>query len=550
MQMKLAAPLALVLAGPGLVAEVAAEDRALVVGNADYARLDDADGAEAAGEAITPLQRAGFKVYAALDANAADMRRQTAGLITPEETQGRRVILLTGHFVHSSSETWLLGAEAEKPGLMGADGVGLPLGLVLELAGRAPGGAVVLLGPSDAPPAPGIGLEPGIGDFDIPQGVTVIRGAPGDVAALAAGPLLTPGQSYAALAAGAEDVEVSGYVSSFGGLIAGADGAALPPPDAAAEKAAAERAVWETAKAQDTLAGYQAYLDRYPAGVYAATARAEVARIKGDPARQAAAAETALNLGRDQRREIQRQLTLLEFDTKGIDGIFGAGSRAAIRAWQTRNGVDPSGYLTREQMQRIAEQAQTRAAELEAEALRRQEAKDRADRAYWAETGAKGEEAGLRAYLKRYPDGIYAELAQDRVAAFDAQRAEEAAGLDRDAWAEAEAADSSEAYDAYLKAFPEGAFAETARERIAAASPEVQAAEAAEAALNLNSVTLRLLESRLQSLDLKPGAVDGVLDADSRRAIRRYQDARGLEVSGYLNEPTLIRLLADSLGGP
>ena len=80
MQMKLAAPLALVLAGPGLVAEVAAEDRALVVGNADYARLDDADGAEAAGEAITPLQRAGFKVYAALDANAADMRRQTAGL--------------------------------------------------------------------------------------------------------------------------------------------------------------------------------------------------------------------------------------------------------------------------------------------------------------------------------------------------------------------------------------------------------------------------------------------------------------------------------------
>ena len=36
---------------------------------------------------------------------------------------------------------------------------------------------------------------------------------------------------------------------------------------------------------------------------------------------------------RDQRRDVQRGLTLLEFDTRGTDGIFGRGSRAAIAAW-------------------------------------------------------------------------------------------------------------------------------------------------------------------------------------------------------------------------
>jgi peptidoglycan hydrolase-like protein with peptidoglycan-binding domain len=41
-----------------------------------------------------------------------------------------------------------------------------------------------------------------------------------------------------------------------------------------------------------------------------------------------------------------------------------------------------------------------------------------------------------------------------------------------------------------------------------------------------------------------------VFDAETRRAIRRYQNARGLPVSGYLNEGTVVRLLADAvLGG-
>jgi peptidoglycan hydrolase-like protein with peptidoglycan-binding domain len=40
--------------------------------------------------------------------------------------------------------------------------------------------------------------------------------------------------------------------------------------------------------------------------------------------------------------------------------------------------------------------------------------------------------------------------------------------------------------------------------------------------------------------------VDGRLDYSTRRALRRYQASRDLSVTGYLNEATLIRILADT----
>lgn len=73
-----------------------------------------------------------------------------------------------------------------------------------------------------------------------------------------------------------------------------------------------------------------------------------------------------------------------------------------------------------------------------------------------------------------------------------------------------------------------------------------QRARAEEAALGLNPVARRLAEARLADLGLNPGAVDGTFDKDTRRAIRRYQDARRLPVSGYLDRVTAVRLMADT----
>ena len=93
-----------------------------------------------------------------------------------------------------------------------------------------------------------------------------------------------------------------------------------------------------------------------------------------------------------------------------------------------------------------------------------------------------------------------------------------------------------------------------AEARIAALTQEAQGATtqaeaaAAEARLNLNPITTRLVEARLRQLGLDPGAVDGQIDENTRRALRRYQRARDLPVTGYLSEQTLVRLLADSIG--
>lgn len=105
-------------------------------------------------------------------------------------------------------------------------------------------------------------------------------------------------------------------------------------------------------------------------------------------------------------------------------------------------------------------------------------------------------------------------------------------------------------YRAYLVAYPEGAFAEEARAQIdkltEEASPDRQEAEEREAALGLPQFTKVLVERRLAQLGLEPGPTDGQFDDQTRRAIRRFQRDRELEVTGYLDEATVSRMLSDA----
>ncbi|MFO8124880.1 peptidoglycan-binding domain-containing protein, partial [Yoonia sp.] len=73
-------------------------------------------------------------------------------------------------------------------------------------------------------------------------------------------------------------------------------------------------------------------------------------------------------------------------------------------------------------------------------------------------------------------------------------------------------------------------------------------ARAREEALNINPILRRLIESRLQQLGFNPGRVDGQFDGDTRRAISRYQRQGNLTATGYLDQATLARLLADTIG--
>ena len=59
----------------------------------------------------------------------------------------------------------------------------------------------------------------------------------------------------------------------------------------------------------------------------------------------ARAAEDSLNLARADRRRIQAGLTASGLEPGPADGMFGAGTRSAIRAWQAGRGLPAPGYL-------------------------------------------------------------------------------------------------------------------------------------------------------------------------------------------------------------
>lgn len=67
----------------------------------------------------------------------------------------------------------------------------------------------------------------------------------------------------------------------------------------------------------------------------------------------AARAENMLDLTREDRIAVQQALVAAGYDTRGVDGTFGSGSRRAIRDWQAARGMAATGYLTAEQLRSL-----------------------------------------------------------------------------------------------------------------------------------------------------------------------------------------------------
>lgn len=546
-----------------LATPATAADLALILANGDYEELEDLRGGTNPAQARKALETAGFTVLAEDDADAGEVRARLARLIELAPKSDRIVVALSGRFWHSAQESWLMPTDSGRAGLVDALEKGLPLSAVLTVLADHPGQAVLLLGsaPRADDPAPAGGfVQEGPGVLTIPQGVTVLTGTPQAMAALLGGDLIRPGAPLATAAARA-GLSAQGYlpkgfvVFPVGENLAPTPATAAPAAPAAAAPAPGDeaRAYWDLAEREDTQAAYQLYLDRYPKGANATDAKARIAAIEAEPNRAAKLAEEALALNRDQRREVQQNLTILNHDPKGVDGIFGPGTRAAIGRWQTAGGEPVSGYLSRDQLTRLSAQGAKRAAELEAEAAARRAEQERQDQIYWNQTGAAGDEAGLRAYLKKYPDGLFADLATERLAPFEAARRAEAEAEDRAAWDRAVQADSAAAYSDYLASRKAPAFREEAEARLTQlradqdGAAERARAESTEAALNLPGVALGLVEGQLAQLGLKPGKVDGRIDDDTRRAIRRFQQASDMPVTGYLDQATVAQLLAGGI---
>ncbi len=529
---------------------VLAENVALVIANEDYAALDDARGAAAVSGTADILHDMGFQVIEGVGLDALAMRNLLADL--HQEVAGggaeRVVIVLAGHFAQSRSGAWFIGSNSPATSLALADEYGLRLDTVLEVASAASNAAVVWLAePAEAQDF-GTGLSSGLPTrLMVPQGVGVVRGSADHIiSGLRAS--LQPGTALAAVVDRDRNLSGEGTIPALIPFL----------PAGFAPVARADLRAFADAQEADTEAAYLAYLEVFPNGQNAQAARAALERIRSAPER----VEERLFLTRDERRAIQRDLTLLGFDTRGIDGIFGPGTRGSIAIWQGQNDLDETGFLTREQIFRLAAQGAEQAARRDAAERERRAAEERDDREFWAATGAAGDEPGLRNYLERYPEGIFSTLARDRLAILEENARVAIRERDALAWQNARARDSVAGYQAYLQDWPDGAFAAQAEERLSAALgtsdadaalegvTEVDANAAArvtEDALGLSIVTRQLIEQRLSALGFNPGPVDGRFDAQTRAAIGQAQAEFGLPQSGFMTQDLIGMLISSAL---
>lgn len=544
MTFKFLAPLATGVAVFTASANLAAADAALILVQSNYSVLDDVPGANQAAALAQIAEDAGFDVTASLDGNARDAARAVADFERDAEDGERVMILVSGHVVSDGVNTWLLTREADEVTRFNVGSMAVPLSPVMEVAAEFPGQAVLMMSAS-GDDVDADGLTP-MGVMDAAQGVTVLTGPLDRLTRVTRENLLVPGLSLADVVNDApRGVEGSGYISTATSFLPPEDGERVvnrgkPSPD---------DAFWLVAQTMESEAGYELYLEYFPDGDRNAEARTALRQIESDAVNADEAKEATLSLNRAARRQVQRNLSLLGHDPRGIDGIFGPATRSALRAWQAANGYDATGYLDAPQLRQMTEAADARAAQLEAEAEARQREENRRDRAYWSQIGQGQDEAGLRAYLDRFPDGLFSDVASARLDEIEEAKMAEAQAEERTYWDNVRQEDLPGSYAAYLERYPDGLFAEEARarldefEREDGREQQIAQAEQEERRVAGNQVTKLLVETRLRTLGYELSGLDGIFDESTRRAIRRFQRSRGLPVTGYVTRATMVRLL-------
>ena len=398
------------------------DDRvALVVGNATHEHvpalatpLNDAVDVGAA------LQRLGFAVTRIEDADQGELRRGLHEFATSAGAAETAVVFYAGHGIAHEGRNFLVPVDARLSSDQDIEFETVPLALVERAVGRTSGVRLIILdaswenafpvslqrGEATGPAGPGLAaIEPSAGTlvaFAAKEGTVALVGDGRN--SLFSGALLRhleePGVAVehmlskvrdAVLAAtgGTQEPSVYGSLSDRSASLgpypaSSAEAPAKATPSESgtgdnqltAELVAAERLFWESIKDSGDPAEFQAYLDQYPNGTYAALARARLKRL-GDAAEPTSpdagstseapasvagtevpaelteqdaelepeAVEEGLGLQRDHRRLIQSGLAQLGFDPGPADGVFGRRTRAAISEWQGSVGKPATGYL-------------------------------------------------------------------------------------------------------------------------------------------------------------------------------------------------------------
>ena len=313
-------PLKLALAGLLLAcaAPLWAADIALVIGNEDYDEIRDLRRGDNVVAAASALERAGIDVVGARNADLSELQSSVAQFAQMAPNADGLIVVLSGRFMHSATDTFLLPVDTDRPGIARLSFNALPLSTVLAVLSASPERAVLVLVGDGESDQIGAYLQAGIGQPTIPEGVTIVSANTREGARFMRDVLAAPGASIPDAVGATRGMRAAGYLP---------DGYAFLELEDAPEIDEAEAGYWELVQELDTVNAYRRYLDRYPNGPHADEAQQRVDAYTNEPNRRARLAEEALNLTREQRQQVQRALTILDYRPRGIDGIFGPGTR-------------------------------------------------------------------------------------------------------------------------------------------------------------------------------------------------------------------------------
>ena len=131
--------------------------------------------------------------------------------------------------------------------------------------------------------------------------------------------------------------------------------------------------------------------------------------------------EEGLGLDVASRRRVQEGLRAAGFDPGGADGVFGQRTRAAIRGWQSSRGARPTGYLDAASAAGLRSAAAGPAvAAAASRAVQPPQATAEQETVFWQSIANSTNPAEFEAYLRRFPAGIFSELAELRLEALRA----------------------------------------------------------------------------------------------------------------------------------
>ena len=131
------------------------------------------------------------------------------------------------------------------------------------------------------------------------------------------------------------------------------------------------------------------------------------------------AAEAALGLDRPARRRIQQGLAAAGFSPGPADGVFGRGTRAAIRSWQASRGAAATGYQDAAGATALGVPmagAPGSGVPLPVGAAVPAAVQAQQETVFWQSIATSANAADFEAYLARWPSGTYAPLATNRLA--------------------------------------------------------------------------------------------------------------------------------------